>query len=60
MGAYDGAEVCELVGSFLLHQLSKKYNKKYIGLYRDDSFQKQKWSTSGENKERFPKNFPGK
>ena len=35
MGAYDGAEVCELVGSFLLHQLSNKYNKKYIGLSRD-------------------------
>ena len=26
MGAYDGANVCELVGSFLLHQLSNKYN----------------------------------
>ena len=27
MGGYDGAEVCELVGSFLLYQLSSKYNK---------------------------------
>ena len=36
MGAYDGNEVCELAGSFLLHQLSNKYNKKDIGLYRDE------------------------
>ena len=36
MEACDGAELCELVGRFLLHQLSNKYNKKSIGLYRDD------------------------
>ena len=36
MGAYDGAEVCELVGTFLLTLLSRKYNKNDIGLYRDD------------------------
>ena len=36
MGAYDGAEVCELVGLFLLHLLSKKFIKDNIGLYRDD------------------------
>ena len=35
MGAYDGAEVCELVGSFLFYALSLKYNKTNIGLYRD-------------------------
>ena len=34
MGSYDGAETCELVGSFLLSQLqSLNIN---IGLYRDD------------------------
>ena len=36
MGAYDGSEVCELVGTFLLYKLSLKYNKNDIGLYRDD------------------------
>ena len=36
MGALDGAEVCEAVISFLLYRLSKNYNKKDIGLYRDD------------------------
>ena len=36
MGGLDGAEVCEAVGSFLLYQLSKNYDKKDIGLYRND------------------------
>ena len=30
------AEVCQLVGTFLLYKLSLKYNKNKIGLYRDD------------------------
>ena len=30
MGAYSGAEVSELVGSFLLSQLSNKYIKKAL------------------------------
>ena len=36
MGAYEGAEVCELVRIFILYQLSLKYNKNNIALYRDD------------------------
>ena len=36
MGSYDGAEVCELVGLYMLNLLCKKFGKKYIGLYRDD------------------------
>ena len=36
MGAYDGAEVCELVGTFLLEKISEICNKSNIGLYRDD------------------------
>ena len=36
MGVYDGAEVCELVGNYLLYELSKLYEKKDICLYRDD------------------------
>ena len=34
MGSYDGAETCELVGSFLLSQLQNLDVN--IGLYRDD------------------------
>jgi hypothetical protein len=36
MGSYDGAEVCELVGLFILNSLAEKYGKYYVGLYRDD------------------------
>ena len=34
MGSYDGAETCELVGSFLLSQLQDLNTN--VGLYRDD------------------------
>ena len=33
MGSFDGAEVCELVGTFLLHHLSKRIEQSNIGLY---------------------------
>ena len=36
MGSFDGAEVCELIGLFLLNNLSEKYGKDNVGLYRDD------------------------
>ena len=35
MGAYDGAEICEQVGIFMLSLLSKKDSSKNIGLCRD-------------------------
>ena len=36
MGSYDGAEVCELVGLFMLDKLSNIFEKNLVGLYRDD------------------------
>ena len=36
MGSYDGAEICELVGLYMLNKLSNDINKYYVGLYRDD------------------------
>ena len=36
MGTYGGAEVCELVGTYILFPLSEKYNKKDFRFYRDD------------------------
>ena len=36
MGSYDGPEVCELVGAFLLNNLSHVMDKTSVGLYRDD------------------------
>ena len=35
MGSFDGAETCELVGSYLLSQLPKSIREK-VGLYGDD------------------------
>ena len=37
MGCLDGAEVCELTGTYLLHQLIDISPKQDLGLYRDDS-----------------------
>ncbi|XP_071836630.1 uncharacterized protein [Apostichopus japonicus] len=36
MGAYDGAEIYELVGLYILHQLEAKLQVASVGLYRDD------------------------
>ena len=36
MGSYDGAEVWELSGIFMLSLIANKYNPNNIGLYRDD------------------------
>ena len=35
MGSYDGAEVCELIGLFILNTLQDRFGKD-VGLYRDD------------------------
>ena len=56
MGAYDGVEVFELVGSFLLYALSLKYNKTNIGLYRDDGLAVFKL-VSGAHCEKIKKEF---
>ena len=34
LGAYDDAEICELVGIFMISLSSKKYSSNNIGLYR--------------------------
>ena len=36
MGSFDGAEVCELVGLYLLNQLKIKFPQIDFGIYRDD------------------------
>ena len=36
MGSFDGAEICELVGLYLLDELLSLIGSKNIGLYRDD------------------------
>ena len=37
MGSFNGAEVCELVGLYMLHGLNNIIGDGNIGLYRDDS-----------------------
>ena len=56
MDAYDGAEVCELIGIFMLSLLSKHINKNHIGLYRDDGLAILK-NTSGPEAEKLKKKF---
>ena len=52
----DGAEVCELIGSFLIYQLSNKYKKKNIGLNKDDGLAVFK-TKSGPKAERVKVDF---
>ena len=35
-GSYDGAEVCELVGVYILSKLDSVFGRSKVGLYRDD------------------------
>ena len=36
MGSFDGAEICEIVGLYLLNKLSNLLGKENVGLYGDD------------------------
>ena len=45
MGVYDGAEVCELVGTFPLDKVNVEYDKNSIGLYHDNGLSIFKNST---------------
>ena len=36
MGSYDGAETCQIVGTYILSEISDLIPKENIGLYRDD------------------------
>ena len=45
MGTYNGAEVCEFVGTFLLDEIIVKYDKNSIGLYDDNGLSIFKNST---------------
>ena len=48
MGAYDGAEVYELVGTYTLSLISQKYNKKDFILYCDDGLRMVKNKSGSE------------
>ena len=54
MGAFDGAEVCELVGTYMLNLLGERCEKSDVGLYRDDGLALSK-NRSGPQNERTKK-----
>ena len=57
MGCYDGAEVCELVGIYILNKLSNIIDIGSVGIYRDDGpgifyLGKFIWTTNRAEKEK--------
>ena len=51
MGAYDGAEVCELVALYILYKLEQVIHRDDMGLYRDDGLAAVRGSRAGETAE---------
>ena len=56
MGGFDGAEICELVGLFILHKLTTRFDNGSIGLYRDDGLASFK-NMSGRSADKARKDF---
>ena len=56
MGSYNGVEVCELIGIFMLSLIGKKHNPNNIGLYRNDRLAVFK-NKSGPQSEKIKKTF---
>ena len=57
MGSYDGAEVCELVGAFLLNNFSRIIDKSNVGLYRDDGLGVFKSHSGLETEKKTKRNY---
>ena len=56
MGAYDGAENCAIVGLFLSNNLTNKFDKNSVGLYRDDGLAILK-NVNGHRSDKIRKEF---
>ena len=56
MGSYDGAEICELVGLYILHLLEKEFVAGCFELYRYDGLGCLK-NLSGPDNEKSRKNL---
>ena len=56
MGCYDGAEICQLVGTFILATITKAVPTASIGLYRDDGLDVL-WDTPGSKADRIRKDL---
>ena len=49
MGAFDGAEVCELIGLYIISTINESMKFESIGLYRDDGLAVLKSATGSES-----------
>ena len=56
MGSYDGAEICELVGLYILNELKDEIKKEDMGLYRDDGLMVVK-NKNGHQSDKIRKNI---
>ena len=56
VGAYDGADECKLICTYISNLLSKKYSKNHFVLYHDDGLGVLK-SKSGPQSEQVKKNI---
>ena len=56
MGAYDGAEVCDIAGLFLLYNLANKFDKNSVGSHRDDGLALFK-NINGQRADKIRKEF---
>ena len=56
MGAYDGAENCAILGLFLSNNLTNKFDKNSVGLYRDDGLAILK-NVNGHRSDKIRKEF---
>ena len=58
IGAYDGAEVCEIAGLLLWNNLANKFDKNSVGFYRDDGLSLLK-NISGHRVDKIGKELYG-
>ena len=57
MGAYDGAEVAELIGLFMLNQINTNFPNLTFGLYKDDGLAVHRNSQPGPERDRIENNL---
>ena len=58
IGAYDGAEVCEIAGLLLWNNLANRFDKNSVGFYRDDGLSLLK-NISGHRVDKIGKELYG-
>ena len=57
MGSYDGAELCELTGLYILHLLENELGKENLGLYCDEGLKNYQVPNQKELKRKSVQSF---